>query len=337
MTKEDNANNEAVVIDDNVTDNTQEDNGSKGEPTEQDVVTNIIGGIEEILNKPQDDEEENQGKANSEEEDSKSEDKDTTEYEEVPPAIAIPFANAAKLAGWSEGDIRSYITTHPDSDLVSLTNLLPKQKSDEKVVKKPSETPKLDEALLKKLGLDEEGTGALKALLAPIISELESKGKELEDFKAKAEEESKTKEASQKAEIGVQRFHIADELFDVAAEQLKSLGKTKALPKLPNGDLSMDDPMVKNRESIFNHAYVLAESGNYSFRDAMKIAIDSYKGSTAEKEFKESFIKKVKTGEKRLSAKGQQTQQTKKYKDARTEGIAIIKQASQKHGVNLPA
>lgn len=327
----DETNTDETKTDDTKVDDTNTDDTSKETTTED-----IISGIEGILNKDETEVSEQEKKEPDKSVDEKVEEDESSGYEEVSSAIAIPFVEAAKAAGWNESDIRSYIGVHTDEQLVGMTSAFGSRSAATKkeVSKddKKSDELELDEALLEQLGLGDEGKGALKKLLTPIMSQLNAKDKELKSFKDKFQ----NIENSEKTNVGVQRLQAADDMFDAAAEELPSLGKTKDLPKLPNGDLVLDNPQVKNREKVFNLAYTLAESGKYSFRDAMKIALDSHKGSTAEKEFKDKIIKNLKKGETRLSAKGQQTQAAKKYKDARSEGVDIVKQAFRKSGVEVP-
>lgn len=261
--------------------------------------------------------------------------KDGDDWEEVNPAIAAPFIQAALSAGWPVSRIQEYAETHSDEDLMFITNLITNQAvSNTNVVKddikdsKLEETFKLDDTVLKQVAEDSsEGTAnVIKSLAAELQAARSEIANIKKDFGDIQSNNQRTAEITQ--------YSVANEMFDRVAETMPSIGITNELPKYPNGDLVQTSPEFKARDKVYTRAINLTKLG-MSFRDAMDDSFQWYRGGLVEQELEGNILKKIKKNEKRLSPKGTGKQMTTKYSSERERRAAIVNDIARKHGSEL--
>lgn len=262
-------------------------------------------------------------------------DKDA-EWEEVSPTIAGPFIRAAQSAGWSAQEIQTYAAEHTNEDLMMLTNLLkqddtvPVTGTQEANVKdEDTKQFELDDDVLKQIA-DDSGEGTAN-LIKSLATELNSARSEIAAIKKDfGDIQQQNKQDESKAQL-----YAANEMFDAAAEQLPSLGKTDELPTYPDGGLVTNSPEMEARDGVYRRAVAMTQLG-LSFRDAMKDALQWYKGGLVEQELEGSILKDLKRNEKRLSPKRSDKQTTQKFTSERERRSALVNEIARKHGNELP-
>jgi uncharacterized protein YggU (UPF0235/DUF167 family) len=266
--------------------------------------------------------------------------KDGDEWQEVNPAIAAPFIQAALSAGWPVSRVQEYAETHSDEDLMFITNLITNQAvSNTDVVSEASsqklkddvkeETFKLDDAVLKQVA--EESSEGTANLIKSLAAELQAARSEIAVIKKDFGDIQSNNQRTAK----ITQYNVANEMFDKVAETMPSIGTTAELPKYPNGDLVQTSPEFKARDKIYTRAVNLTKFG-MSFRDAMNDSFQWYRGGLVEQELEGNILKKIKKNEKRLSPKGTGKKMTTKYASEQERRAAIVNDIARKHGSELP-
>ena len=248
------------------------------------------------------------------------------EYEEIDQR----FVDAAELYGWSKERIIEYAEYHDDMDVVEMTTRMEKsikdnRASSNKPDKSISSDSFINEEALKTLAEDSpEIAQAVKGLFDPLAKRFEDTSSELKALKGTLG----NYESDRKAQDSVRDMETANRIFDSSG--VSSLGKTKDIPKYPDGSLDTKDPVVQERQKVWGVAQQFYANGG-TFEGALKNAMQWYHGSNANKDVKHKIIKELKEQEERIMPKRQESKVEKVYASEEERKAAIIDDARRKY------
>ena len=254
--------------------------------------------------------------------------KDNIEYEE----IDQKFVNAAELYGWSNERIIEYAENHDDLDVVEMTTRMEKSIKDNRTSDKSKQSDSfINEEALKTLAEENPGVAqAIKDVLDPLAKRFDNTSSELDTLKGKLGDYELDRKSSDESRA----FEVAGRIFDSSGVQ--SLGKTKDIPKYPDGSYDLSDPVVQERDKVWNVARQFYANGG-TFEGAMKEAMQWYHGSNANKDIKRKIIKDLKEQEARIMPIRQEVKIEKEYASEEERKAAVINDALRKYNKELPA
>lgn len=238
------------------------------------------------------------------------------EPEEEGGLISEKFITAASELGWDDETIKEFAADYSDEELDEMIPFLDVEKSqqEEVLVKEDEKKPQEKKS-------DKEESEELKAMR-----------QELADLKKEFGAVKEDKAAKEQVDLA----NRVNNIFDKASEKFEVFGKTEELPKFPagsrKGEFIPTSPAYKARIDVFGVAAKLI-SGGSSVDEAMKDALDWYKGKNLEKDVKRNLVKDLKSKEKRLSAKRMGKEAVKVYKDEDEEKSEVVLEAYRKAGV----
>lgn len=245
------------------------------------------------------------------------EDEETVE-EKQGELISEKFIAAASELGWTDEDIVDFAADYKDKEL---DEMIPFLSVEEPQLDKDS--VKADEKVPQEEKPNKEESEELKAMR-----------QELADLKKEVGAVKEDKAAKEQVDLG----RRVDDIFDRAGEKFKVFGITEELPKFPagprKGELIPTSPAYKARSEVFDIAAKFM-AGGASVEDAMKDALDWYKGKNLEKEVKRSLVKDLKRSEKKLSAKRMGKEAVKVYEDEDERKADVVREAARKKGIEL--
>jgi len=313
---------EVKEIEDTKTEDKVEDSELKGkeEKKEDDgpgVVAKIMKGLG--IGKTDD----GLGKSDKDDEDIEGED------------IPDEFTEAALKNGWAESDVEEFASNHSNDELIEMIPYLAaedksesgevsrhgslEEKTQGTVFNKKQEPEKKSE--IKDDDETKDESEAIKEMRKEIADLKESRKKDDDVQKAKAHEAL---------------MESVDKAFDEADEKFGIFGKSEELPRFPvgprKGQLIPTSPAFKARSEVWDVAAPLIEVGT-SAKKAMNIALTWYKGEHLDKEVERKYIKKLKDGEKKLSAKRQGKETQKTYENEEERGADVVRDLARKAGV----
>jgi len=239
--------------------------------------------------------------------------------------IPDEFTEAALKTGWTEKDIVEFASDHSDDELIEMIPYLAaedkpesEKKAQETASKKEQETEKESEA-------KKDESEAVKALRKEFQ-------KEIDDLR----EGRKKDDEMRKEQSHIALMETVDKAFDEANEKFGIFGKSKELPRFPagpkKGQLIPTSPAFKARSEVWDDVNVYIQAG-YSTKDAIQKALTLYKGEHLDKDVERKYIKKLKDGEKKLSAKRQGKETQKTYANEEDRGAAVVEELARKAGV----
>jgi hypothetical protein len=238
------------------------------------------------------------------------------EPEEEGELISEKFIAAASELGWDDETIKEFAADYKDEELDEMIPFLDVEKSQQEEV-----PVKEDEKKPQEKKSDKEESEELKAMR-----------QELADLKKEFGAVKEDKAAKEQVDLA----NRVDSIFDKASEKFEVFGKTEELPKFPagprKGELIPTSPAYKARTDVFGVAAKLLAGGS-SVDEAMKDALDWYKGKNLEKDVKRNLVKDLKSKEKKLSAKRMGKETVKVYKDDDEEKSEVVLEAYRKAGV----
>jgi len=252
------------------------------------------------------------------------------EYEEIDPR----FVELARKFGWSDDRIIRYAEEHDDTDIVLMTNLM----SDAVDKSQPAEENKgeagekelLDsKALLELAEGDAKVAAALKRAIEPLAKRLESVDSVAEEMKKTLS----TKQQELQMEEAIRNYETAMEMFDNSG--ISALGKLEDIPTYPDGTPVTTHPAFQEREKVWDVANAFYARGG-TFKEAIKNALQWYKGSNLEKDIQDKVIKDLKKQEKRVMPKRQSATAGKTYANEEERKADIINEALRKYNKELP-
>jgi len=250
------------------------------------------------------------------------------EYTEIDPR----FVSTAGTYGWSRERIIEYAENHDDLDVVEITTRMEKSIKDNRA--SSADTDKSDdvfinEEALKTLAEKDEGLAqAVREILNPLAKRFENTSSELDTLKGELGKYKSDRETKD----GVRDLEVANGIFDNSG--ISSLGKTKDIPKYPDGTYNLSDPMVKERGKIWDVAQQFYANGG-TFECAVNNALQWYRGSDANKEMKRKVIKDLKEQEERVMPKRQEAKVETEYASEEERKAAVINDAVRKYNVEL--
>lgn len=252
--------------------------------------------------------------------------KEKVEYTEIDPR----FVNTAGTYGWSRERIIEYAENHDDLDVVEMTTRMEKSIKDNRASDIPkSDDTFINEEALKTLAEKDAGLAqAVRDILDPLAKRFEDTSSELDTLKG----DLGKYESDRKAKDGVRDLEIANGIFDGSG--ISSLGKTKDIPKYPDGTYNLSNPMVKERGKIWDIAQQFYANGG-TFEGAVNNALQWYRGSDANKEMKRKVIKDLKEQEERVMPKRQEAKVETEYASEEERKAAVINDAIRKYNVEL--
>jgi len=233
-----------------------------------------------------------------EEIDSKTEmDVETETIEKEGDVIPESFSEAAIKAGWDEGMIKEFASEYSDDELIDMIPHLGVEKQEKETVSQ--EQAKESEQPDKSVALDKETD--VNKLREQLKDELK---KELEAEFGDLKESLNQAKKEREVQILVDMERQANVIFDDVSKDFEVFGKTDDLPKFPDGELIPSSPAFQARSKVYDVAMGFLRIGfSKDIHSAMKEAISWYKGSNLEKDVERKYIKRLRAGEKRLSAK----------------------------------
>lgn len=287
--------------------------------TQSDMKDDIIEGIKEDLE-------------TIEKEDTSTEDKkevkvETRDFETSP--IPSDFSSAAKDAGFSDEDIKSFATNYTDDELKAMIEYLSDEDETEDKTEEKDEvvdgTKKTDEPEKSEITEKEQ-------LLIDKAKEafLKEYGTEIEEVKA-------FKQAQQEKQDS-ENLKTINKKFDEFSEKIAVFGKTDELPRFPagkfKGQVIPSSPEVKARNEVFGYAKSFIRDGR-PIDEAMDYALMLYKGKNLETETQRSVIKDLKKHEEMLSGSRVGKEIKRTYTDNREEMIDEIRQMQRSIGQDV--
>jgi len=321
----------------------QEDFVSPGVSGPSKGVLEKIAGI--FKKKPEDAEDTETTKETDESSDTETKDDDETgpddedvSYQEIDPR----FVSAAREYGWNDQRIQDYAQSHSDEDILTMVSLLltatPSAKKTQQESKDDGQIKDelFDEGTLSKyaeeLGVSKETFKDItNKMTGPLADRLNSVSSELDSIKGslgKREEDEQLKEIARHTEI-------ANSIFDKS--EFTSLGKTKDIPKYPDGTYVVNDPTFQERGKVWDVAQSFYATGG-TFEQAMKNAMQWYKGmESTEKDVERKVVKKLKNQEERVMPKRQEQHGVETYASEEDRKAAIINAAVAKYGKEYPS
>ncbi len=243
------------------------------------------------------------------------------EAEERGEKIPDEFATAAKAVNWSDEQIVNFVSGNDYSD-EQLIEMIPHLKAQEKEEAPPAkETPEKETVKVEPpVKVDADTEAKIKAYVEAMIKE---KTDSLEKRLSQVQDDSSAKEL-------IQFENTANDFFDrMGSDQI---GKTKELPKFPDGRYVPTDPRFKARSQMYDMAILLASKGQ-SFDKALVNAAAWYKGLHLEKETKRKVIKELKDGQKRLSPQRYNKITETKYASEEDRRADVVKGAADEAGL----
>lgn len=250
------------------------------------------------------------------------------EYTEIDPR----FVSTAGTYGWSRERIIEYAENHDDLDVVEMTTRMEKSIKDNRASsadKPESDDTFINEEAFKTLAEKDEGLAqAVREILNPLAKRFEDTSSELDTLKG----ELGKYESDRKAKDGARDLEIANGVFDSSG--ISSLGKTKDIPKYPDGTYNQSDPMVKERGKVWDVAQQFYANGG-TFESAVNNALQWYRGSGVSKEIKRKVIKELKEQEERVMPKRQEAKVETEYASEEERKAAVVNDAIRKYNVEL--
>jgi hypothetical protein len=242
------------------------------------------------------------------------------------------FAKIADEYGWSKDKIIDYAENHDEFDIIKLAGEMQKHITVKSQDDKPANKQAIiNEEMLNSLAeKDEDLANTVRQILTPLATRFDNTSSELETLKGVLGEYEMDRQTQEE----VRNQKTADELFDNS--EISSLGKTDDITKYPDGTYVMNDPIVKERQKVWDVATKFYASGG-TFKAAMKNALQWYGGGSAKKDAKRSVIKELKEQEKRVMPKRQDTKVEKQYASEEERKAAVINDAVRKYNKEFPA
>jgi len=246
------------------------------------------------------------------------------EAEERGEKIPDEFATAAKAVNWSDEQIVDFVSKNDYSD-EQLIEMIPHLKAQEKeepqkpAKEEPPQKPAA-EAAAPPVKVDADAAAKINAYIDKVIKE---KTDSLEKRLSQVQDDSSVKEL-------IQFENTANNFFDrMSSDQI---GKTKELPKFPDGRYVPTDPRFKARSQMYDMALLLTSKGQ-SFDKALMNAAAWYRGLHLEKETERKVIKSLKDKQKRLSPQRYNKITETKYESEEDRRADIVKGAAEQVGL----
>ena len=250
------------------------------------------------------------------------------EYEQIDQR----FVDAAATYGWSRERIIEYADNHDDMDVIEMTTRMEKSIKDNRTSNDTvSDDSFINEEAFKTLAeKDENLAQAVRDILDPLAKRFENTSSELNTLKGTLGDY----ESDRKAQDSIRDMEIANGVFDNSG--VSALGKTKDIPKYPDGSYDLSDPVVQEREKVWGVAQQFYANGG-TFESAMKNAMQWYHGSNANKDIKHKIIKDLKEQEERIMPKRQESKVEKEYASDEERKAAVINDAVRKYNIEFPS
>ncbi|MBU2060167.1 MAG: hypothetical protein KKB38_20850 [Gammaproteobacteria bacterium] len=249
----------------------------------------------------------------------------TREAEEKGEQIPDEFTTAAKAVNWSDEQIVDFVSENDYSD-EQLIEMIPhlkaqdkKEEPEESAIKKEPEKPAA-EAPVVPIKVDADAAAQINAY---IDAQIKARTDSLEKRLSQVQEDSSMKEL-------IQFENTANDFFDAMGSD--QIGKTKELPKFPDGRYVPTDPRFKARSQMYDMALLLTSKGQ-SFDKALKNAAAWYKGLHLEAETERKVIKKLKASQKRLSPQRYNKITEPVYESEEDRRADIVRVAAEQAGL----
>lgn len=246
------------------------------------------------------------------------------EAEERGEKIPDEFATAAKAVNWNDEQIVDFVSKNDYSD-EQLIEMIPHLKAQEKeepqkpAKEEPAQKPAAEPAA-PPVKVDADTAAKINAY---IDAQLKEKTDSLEKRLSQVQDDSSMKEL-------VQFENTANDFFDrMSSDQI---GKTKELPKFPDGRYVPTDPRFKARSQMYDMALLLASKGQ-PFDKALMNAAAWYRGLHLEKETERKVIKRLKGNQKRLSPQRYNKITETKYTSEEDRRADVVKGAADEAGL----
>jgi hypothetical protein len=264
-----------------------------------------------------------------------AEDKGEESYDEIDPR----FISAAREYGWDDEHIIRYAEGHTDAEVLEMVGLFEKTLGKAELKLERTEEPIKEELFSEEelskyaeaFDVDKDTLkGMLTTMTKPLAENLNNVSSELETIKGslgKKEEFEHIKEEARNVEV-------ANTIFDKS--EISSLGETKDIAKYPDGSYVINDPIFQERSKVWDVAKAFHASGG-TFEQAMKNAMQWYKGSSAEKDVKRKVIKDLKEREERVMPKRTEQQGVETYASEEDRKAALINDAVAKYNKEFPS
>jgi len=266
-----------------------------------------------------------------EEIDSKIDTKTDLGNERTGEIIPEVFTEAALKVGWDDKMIEDFVDKYDysDDELIDMIPHLGVEKQEKETVSQ--EQAKESEQPDKSVALDKETD--VNKLREQLKDELK---KELEAEFGDLKESLNQAKKEREVQILVDMERQANGIFDDVSKDFEVFGKTDDLPKFPDGKLIPSSPAFQARSKVYDVAMGFLRIGfSKDIHSAMKEAISWYKGSNLEKDVERKYIKRLRAGEKRLSAKRTSKDIVKKYDNEDDENADEVRQVAKELGVDL--
>lgn len=262
-------------------------------------------------------------------EDKPTEDSESTGFEED---ISDGFVEVATKAGWSDEKIIDFAEKYSNEQLEELIPFLMNKDEEEEEEEVEEEVDKKD-SVVDKLNIEDE---KLKAYLKQIEKTIDAKYQE--KF-GKIENSLKTAEQDRSAQQAQKYQTMADEFFDSASKDFPIFGKTSELVRFPSGTPQAGQVVPKGetfeaRNEVWKTAVKFHAMGD-DWSDALKGALDWYKGKNMEKDVRGKVLKELKKQETRISPKRSEHKVTSTYASPEEEKKATIADIGRKAGINV--
>lgn len=254
------------------------------------------------------------------------------EYEEIDPK----FIEVAQAYGWDDQRIIKYAEEHSETDTLLLTNLMQDYVTKVKPkagIEHPAttfgETIKDTETFLKLAEESPQVATLLEEILKPLAKRLDDVSQVSEEMRR----DSETRKEADKIREDVRNFETANDIFDKS--EIPSLGKIKNAPTYPDGSYVMNNPIFQERKKVWGVAHAFYAAGG-TFQQAVKNALQWYKGQDVEKDVKDKIIKNLKKQEERIMPKRQEPSGVKTYTNDEERKKDLINTALSKYNIELP-
>lgn len=245
---------------------------------------------------------------------------EAAETEERGDEIPDEFATAAKAVGWTDKQIVDFASDeknkYTDEQLIEMIPHLKMQEKEEPPpAKKEPEKPA--EVVAPPAAADADTAAKINTYIDKVIKE---KTDSLEKRLSQVQEDTSAKEL-------IQFENTANDFFDKMGSD--QIGKTKELPKFPDGRYVSTDPRFKARSQIYDMAIMLASKGQSSDKALMNAAA-WYKGLNLEAEVERKVIKRVKDNQKNLSPERYNKATETVYESEDDRRAAVVRGAADK-------
>lgn len=247
--------------------------------------------------------------------------------EEISPNFieaAQHFKNPDGSVGWSEEKIIKYASDKTNEDLDASIDFLSEKKETKGTKEETKETKETEET--KENTEEAETIESLSATLKETREELNS----LKQGLGKVQEKDSLKEDAANLEM-------ANEMFDSFSKSFPVFGKTKDIPKVPDGSNRVvpTDPAIKARSEVWDMALKLSKvDESLSFKDALTAACEIYEGKHYKDKVKDDVIKGLKEKSEQLTPKKSRKNVVKTYASEEDRKAAVVRNAAEKAGVS---